>query len=484
MEYSINGGATWVGTGTNYVNTTSWTQESVSLPAWDNAAAFKIRFKWQNGSGGLDPAFSIDEGLIQGTSGGGSNAITTGTGLTPTSWCVGSTTTLQVDFTSTGTFNSGNVYSAELSDAAGSFAAPTVVGTLASTANSGTITAVIPGTTPVGNGYRIRVVSDNPATVGTDNGSDLSITSLPTVTQQSFSDVCLTGGAVNLSGASPAGGTYSGTGVSGTTFDPSVSGLGTFPITYTFTNGNGCTNSAVEPITVVSGPAVTQAPFSDVCSSGGVITLVGGSPAGGTYSGTGVTGSQFDPSVAGLGSFPVTYTYTDAGGCSGSAVETITVVQGPAVTLDPFTPVCNTDPFFTLTGGTPSNGTYTGPGITGGVFDPSAAGVGVHTITYTFTDANGCSGTANQTIQVDICGSIGEIAQVNFTVYPNPAENTFTLKSDGIIDGVALADLSGRVIKNFATNDDTYQVEEVPTGVYLLHVVVDGKRQTTRLVIR
>jgi hypothetical protein len=48
---------------------------------------------------------------------------------------------------------------------------------------------------------------------------------------------------------SPSGGFYSGTGVAGSTFDPVVSGVGTFTITYSLTE-NGCSNSADAIITV------------------------------------------------------------------------------------------------------------------------------------------------------------------------------------------------------------------------------------------
>ena len=410
MEYSTNGGSTWTSTGTNYVNTSTWTQESVSLPAWDNVAAFKIRFKWQNGGGGLDPAFSIDEVLIEGTlGGGGSNSITTDTNIQPTSWCEGQAMTTQVNFTSTGTFNAGNIYTAQISDASGSFAAPTVIGTQASTANTGMIVGVIPGSMPAGTGYRIRVVSDNPATIGSDNGVDLVI------------------------------------------------------------NAN---------------PTVTQAPFSDVCLGGGIITLVGASPAGGTYSGTGVTGSSFDPTIAGVGSTNISYSYTDGNGCSGNVSEPITVIPSPTVTLASFTNVCSTDPFFTITGGTPSGGTYTGPGVTGGVFDPSAAGVGVHTITYSFTDGNGCTATANSTITVEQCGGLSEENYISFQIQPNPVVNSFEIATEAIIETIQLLDLSGRVVKTFDTNQSIYSVEAVPAGIYLVRVGMDGKFSEQRIVVQ
>jgi hypothetical protein len=68
----------------------------------------------------------------------------------------------------------GNVVTAELSDATGSFASPVVLGTLSAT-SSGTITGTIPASTPTGSGYRIRVTSTNYALTASDNGSDIQI---------------------------------------------------------------------------------------------------------------------------------------------------------------------------------------------------------------------------------------------------------------------------------------------------------------------
>lgn len=80
------------------------------------------------------------------------------------------------DFNSVGTFNAGNTYTVQLSDASGSFASPTNIGSSVSTANTGTINFTIPPGTPSGTGYRIRVISDNPSVISPDNGSDITIT--------------------------------------------------------------------------------------------------------------------------------------------------------------------------------------------------------------------------------------------------------------------------------------------------------------------
>lgn len=87
-----------------------------------------------------------------------------------------STDTGTIDFSSTGTFNAGNIYAVELSDASGSFANPVEIGSLSSIANSGTINFSIPATIGTGSGYRIRIVSSDPATTSPDNGSDITIT--------------------------------------------------------------------------------------------------------------------------------------------------------------------------------------------------------------------------------------------------------------------------------------------------------------------
>jgi hypothetical protein len=88
------------------------------------------------------------------------------------SLCAGSA--VSVPFTASG-FTAGNVFTAQLSNASGVFgASPISIGSLTGT-TSGTIAAVIPGSIPVGAGYRIRVVGSQPATTGTDNGTDLGI---------------------------------------------------------------------------------------------------------------------------------------------------------------------------------------------------------------------------------------------------------------------------------------------------------------------
>jgi|GEM_PF-3544172 len=63
--------------------------------------------------------------------------------------------------------------------------------------------------------------------------------------------------------------------------------------------------------------------------------------------------------------------------------------------------VCENVNAFALSGGLPVGGAYTGTGVSGNMFNPGTAGVGTHTITYSYTNPNGCSNTCTFTITVN-----------------------------------------------------------------------------------
>ncbi|MDQ4140245.1 MAG: gliding motility-associated C-terminal domain-containing protein, partial [Bacteroidota bacterium] len=88
----------------------------------------------------------------------GPNAVTiTLQAIDDFDYCMGPI--VYVPFRTTGNFNADNLFVALLSDAAGSFASPVIVGTGASSP----LLVTIPANTPTGSGYRIRVVATSPA---------------------------------------------------------------------------------------------------------------------------------------------------------------------------------------------------------------------------------------------------------------------------------------------------------------------------------
>ncbi len=106
----------------------------------------------------------------------------------------------------------------------------------------------------------------------------------------------------------------------------------------TVTANNTCGNSSPQTlmVTVHAAPTVnfTYPGEDTICINHGLQTLSGGSPLGGTYSGTGVSGTSFDPNTAGTGDHNISYSFTDANNCSNTDVVSI-VVLGCAGMGDP-----------------------------------------------------------------------------------------------------------------------------------------------------
>ena len=252
--------------------------------------------------------------------------------------------------------------------------------------------------------YTIKYAFTN--NCGTDTASrTIKIDSLPTVTLSALPAVCAGSPAFALTGGSPAGGTYSGPGVNSTTgiFTPGTATAGSHAITYSFTDGNSCSNTATQNIVVNAQPIVTLGNFTDVCIDNGLVSLTTGLPTPEVYSGTGVTGTNFNPLTATSGTHTITYKHTDGNSCTDSASKTIVVNALPVVSLTGLSPVCVNASSVTLSGGSPTGGTFSGSGVnsTTGIFTPLTAGIGTHKITYTYSDAKGCSDTASQTITVN-----------------------------------------------------------------------------------
>ena len=226
---------------------------------------------------------------------------------------------------------------------------------------------------------------------------------LPIVTAGSYGPTCVTASPLSLSGL-PAGGTWSGAGVSGSTFTPSVAGAGTIWIYYSYTDENGCSSVDSTAIVVNEIPRLDPGTCGPLCVSASPVFLQG-TPAGGTWSGTGVSGSTFDPSVAGVGTHAVNYSVTITGGCVTDTTIEIEVKPLPNLDLGTYEPLCEEDEIITLTA-TPTGGTWSGTGTNGSTFNPALAGLGVHVLTYHYTDAFGCSAVQEVSIQVNRCAGI------------------------------------------------------------------------------
>jgi hypothetical protein len=101
--------------------------------------------------------------------------VSTTCNVVGTNFCSAQAAAVTVNYTVSGTFNTGNIFTAQLSNATGSFASPVNIGSVTATA-SGVINASIPAGTVNGTGYRIRVVGSNPLAIQvSDNGTNIQV---------------------------------------------------------------------------------------------------------------------------------------------------------------------------------------------------------------------------------------------------------------------------------------------------------------------
>ena len=93
--------------------------------------------------------------------------------------CAGSNFRLAYD--ARGTYNAGNIFTAQLSDENGSFASPLNIGQITSTTSSQEIVCAIPPHRNEGANYKLRVVSSNPVVIGAVCDTALTIHDRPSV---------------------------------------------------------------------------------------------------------------------------------------------------------------------------------------------------------------------------------------------------------------------------------------------------------------
>lgn len=151
----------------------------------------------------------------------------------------------------------------------------------------------------------------------------------------------------------------------------------------TGTDANGCKGTDSTDVTLLAVPNSTiQAPPSIICSDTTTIQLSSATP-GGNWRGPGITDAVngvFDPAVSGPGSFKVIYEVTTT--CFDDDTTTVTVTSRKNAKITPAGPFCLNASAQQLVGAQ-TGGNWSGTGVSpSGVFSPTTAGQGIHTITY------------------------------------------------------------------------------------------------------
>jgi len=258
-----------------------------------------------------------------------------------------------------------------------------------------------PGVAPAGT-YNVCYSFDPPGTCPTYTYcQNITVTNPNNPAWTTPAAVCANAASINLSSlvTGTAGGSWSGTGVSGTSFNPAVSGAGTFSVTYTVGSGS-CSATQSHNITVNPVPTVSISPASSTICAGASVTLTATpSIGGGTYSWApgGATTSSITVTPGTSTTYTVTYTLS---GCTGTATRLITVNPVPTVSVSNPAPIC-AGGSATLTA-TPSIGGGTYSWSPGGATTASISVSPASTTTYTVTySLSGCTNTGTGTVTVN-----------------------------------------------------------------------------------
>ncbi|RYY65860.1 MAG: hypothetical protein EOO12_05860 [Chitinophagaceae bacterium] len=414
-------------------------------------------------------------------------------GTLPASICGGAA--LSIPFTVSGAFTAGNVFTAQLSDASGSFASPVVIGTLSSS-SGGTIAATIPNGVPAGTGYLVRIVASFPAATGTSS-SVFTINAAPLATSFSYtgSPYCTSAGTGSVFFSGTTGGSFSAspaglvlhTGTGAVNIASSTSG--SYVVSYSVTAGS-CPVSATA--TVVIRPDLGTVTGSRLVCGGSTTTPIGFNPAPGlTFNWTNDNPAIGLPS-SGTGDLPA-FAAVNTGtanvlaniravpaggtGCSASVnVFRITVKPEPRVDALANQEFCvggTTTPIgftgfaavYSWTNSNPSLGLIAAGSGNITAFQPTQAGVATITVTPV---AAGCSGTP-RTFSITASPSAGTLR------YPQPGycriPGTAAPISTGSTGGLYLANPSGLSI-NPATG--VIDLGSSLPGFYLVKYIVSG----------
>jgi len=394
------------------------------------------------------------------------NNITTGS-LTSNNICTGA---LQpVSYNASGYYNSTNTFTAQLSDATGSFAAPVNIGTITSGNLSGTIQATIPTTVVTGSGYRIRVVSNNPATTGSDNGSDITINPSPSFLINDAS-VC-EGTDLSLNIAPVANASYLWKGPNNfeaLTAQINIDNIktdqaGIYKLTVTT---GGCSTVKDINVSVAPLPQAVAGNNRTICS-GNAVTLGAAAVNGNTYSWTsnppGYSAAIANPVVNPMSTTTYTVTETTPKGCIQTNQVTITVTstpQTPVINPGGATTLCQGQQLLITASGTTGHQWYKNGSLLNGETGVtySASTSGIYTVKIT---NNTCVSPTSSGITI----TFNPVpAPPTITPAGNLLTSSSTINNQWFLNGTAITAATGQTY--IAQTSGAYTVQVTQNGCH------------------
>jgi len=293
---------------------------------------------------------------------------------------------------STGSFSIVNYDAANTYTFTPSAGVVNTAGTVTAPAGTYTVTATLGACTSVASAS--VTVNEQPAT---PTQPLLSAVTQPTCSTPNGSFTITNYDAANTYTFSPAEGVVN-------TAGSVVAPAGTYTVTATL---GACTSVASASVTVNAQPATPAQPLlgavtQPTCSVSTGSFTIDNYDASFTYTVTPSAGVTISGNTinAPAGIYQVVATL---GACTSATSSNATVYAQPltpTATINSSGPFCANSTPVQLTG-TPVGGIFSGTGVNiAGLFSSAVAGVGTHTITYTYTNQYGCSAVATTNVQV------------------------------------------------------------------------------------
>jgi large repetitive protein len=286
---------------------------------------------------------------------------------------------------------------------------------------------------------------------------------LPVINAGADQVFCDQGIDQQLIGFSPTGGTWTGNHVNATgVFDPTA--VGSFPLTYTFTNAFNCTATDHITVNVVSTTMANAGADMSVCEDSPAFQLVAITPGGNWTAGAYWDAmGNFNPTTS--GTFSVSYTM-GSGSCANSDTRTITVHALPAVNAGPDLMVCEGESIqlnSIVTGQNPFEYSWNNPSLLNhpDYPNPTASASADTWFTLTVTDDNGC--VSSDAVFVDVV----PMPHAAFSAPDVACENTNVLFTNNSTNSVTYAWSLGNSSSSTSANPSTTYLM---TGVYTVEL--------------
>lgn len=234
----------------------------------------------------------------------------------------------------------------------------------------------------------------------------ISVNALPQISITPVDPPCINGSPINLT-ASPAGGTFSGQGVTNSTFNPIA---GTTMISYTYTDQNGCTATANATIQVLAPIAIQISGLSSIyCADDDPVNFT----TNAIVSGVGVSGQNgnytFDPALSVAGTQYLSFSL-DNGACNSFESLPVTVIDTPQVNIGNDA-LIGANQFHTLDAGSGFSTYLWSNGSTSQTVNLNTSGLYKVTVSNNF----GCHGVSN-TIQLTVAPWGNHLSGINHSI--------------------------------------------------------------------